>query len=141
MNQIEKKIWKITRVQTGSSLTRVEATVNGEPLRYFKYWGDKGFDYGIREDGINDLALSIMCSYFGEDPQDTEELERSAGFALQMVFKWEVLRQKMVYNRIITEEDIQKWVLKEEDPEKFIISVPQNDKPVQIETPKALRIR
>jgi hypothetical protein len=113
------KVYVIDRDPNGDVTVTVEYTEHNRTLHYrlrhIKHHSPTGLEYGYGGSGPADMALSILCDFFGQSPTKTHIYR--GHFKAQphyMTFKWDFIRRlkQRVNHHKISAKDIQDWLNK-----------------------------
>ncbi len=108
------KIYTVERMRTGAG-AQVVAFVNGRPLQHIVYHSPCGFEFGYAGSGPSDLALSILCDFFGEQP-DPEQIRWGTFKAWEYYheFKLAFITPQKLRMFKITHTQIENWLASRE---------------------------
>ena len=99
------KVYRGRRLEPGKgTISDVEVTVNGKPLRHRVYHSPTGFNFGYGGSGPADLARSILWDLIGMEPYPELYHEFKFRFVAGWKDEWE-----------ISSEDIRQWMLENID--------------------------
>jgi len=81
------------------TVSNIEVTVNGKPLKHHVYHSPTGFNFGYGGSGPADLARSILWNFLGKEPSRILYMDFKTRFVARWKDKWE-----------ITSLEIQSWI-------------------------------
>ena len=107
------------RLARGAQVFRVVVTPEREyetPLQHFELHSPDGFEWGYMGSGPADLALAILCDYFGEAPTRAQlNIRQSKAQQIYQKFKGALIAKLPRGNHWqFNQEDITNWLASDE---------------------------